>query len=418
MLDVSIRAGVLNLMLDLRDKYRIPYLFITHDIAVARYVSDRLGVMYLGRVVEIAETDEVIFRPRHPYTQALISAVPKPNPEAKHGRITIKGEIPSAVDIPLGCRFRPRCPKAFRECGFEARDLQDHLMEEEKVDQAGHPMNKHMGKLMPKGFSLMIDVREGGSADKVVGFIKEKAESMKGTHPMFDALMTVGKTLGDRAIVVRCSSVCVTAGAVAKEFHDLLTSVVEYKDKDHPMFGRILGISLDKDKVVLEVGRDQASIPAFAKDFVRSYIDQGYDEFKAMSGIQATADKSKVIISFRDGKKPAARVAREAADVIDSEFERGRASKYGGLLLPVAVKKNKVLVRMIGPEAAWSGLASDLEKHLKDRLPGGIAVVSTKKVKGPSVTVVAKFITVEEPPLIDEGGGHQVACYLYRQAAR
>ena len=76
MLDVSIRAGVLNLMLDLRDKYGIPYLFITHDIAVARYISDRLAVMYLGRVVEIGETDEVIFKSRHPYTQALISAVP------------------------------------------------------------------------------------------------------------------------------------------------------------------------------------------------------------------------------------------------------------------------------------------------------------------------------------------------------
>lgn len=109
MLDVSIRAGVMNLMLELREKYKMPFLFITHDIAVARYMSDRIAVMYLGKIVETGETDEVIFNPVHPYTRALLSAVPVPDPEHKHGRVEIKGEIPSPINLPPGCRFSPRC---------------------------------------------------------------------------------------------------------------------------------------------------------------------------------------------------------------------------------------------------------------------------------------------------------------------
>ncbi len=109
MLDVSIRAGVMNLMLDLREKYRNPYLFITHDIAVARYMSDRIAVMYLGRIVEMAATDDVIAHPTHPYTRALLAAVPVPDPSHVYTAVPIKGELPSPIDLPSGCRFRTRC---------------------------------------------------------------------------------------------------------------------------------------------------------------------------------------------------------------------------------------------------------------------------------------------------------------------
>ncbi len=109
MLDVSIRAGVMNLMLDLRTKYRMPYLFITHDIAVARYMSDRIAVMYLGRIVEEAPTEDVIGHPTHPYTRALLSAVPIPDPAHVYSAVPIKGELPSPIDLPSGCRFRTRC---------------------------------------------------------------------------------------------------------------------------------------------------------------------------------------------------------------------------------------------------------------------------------------------------------------------
>lgn len=139
MLDVSIRAGIMNLMLDLRAKYNIPYLFVTHDVSVARYMSDRIAVMYLGRIVEIGPTEFVISNPQHPYTRALLSAVPVPDPAHKHGRAEIKGELPSPIDLPKGCRFNPRClyakdiclqepPKAievekdhFVECHFAGR---------------------------------------------------------------------------------------------------------------------------------------------------------------------------------------------------------------------------------------------------------------------------------------------------------
>jgi peptide/nickel transport system ATP-binding protein len=116
MLDVSIRAGVMNLMLDLIQKFNIPYLFITHDVSCARYMSDRIAVMYLGVIVELGETEKVINNPLHPYTKALLSAVPVPDPTAKHGAVKIKGELPSPVDIPSGCRFHPRCPYTKEIC--------------------------------------------------------------------------------------------------------------------------------------------------------------------------------------------------------------------------------------------------------------------------------------------------------------
>jgi peptide/nickel transport system ATP-binding protein len=110
MLDVSIRAGIMNLLLDLRDKYGVPMIFVTHDIAVSRYMSDRIIVMYLGKIVEMGETEEVIRNPMHPYTKALLEAVPIPDPDVKRGEVEIKGELPSAVNIPEGCRFGSRCP--------------------------------------------------------------------------------------------------------------------------------------------------------------------------------------------------------------------------------------------------------------------------------------------------------------------
>ncbi len=109
MLDISIRVGVMNLMLDLREKYGMPFLFITHDVAVARYMSDRIAVMYLGKVVEMAKTDDVILTPGHPYTIALLAAVPVPDPDYVYADVPIKGDMPSPINLPTGCRFHPRC---------------------------------------------------------------------------------------------------------------------------------------------------------------------------------------------------------------------------------------------------------------------------------------------------------------------
>jgi peptide/nickel transport system ATP-binding protein len=116
MLDVSIRAGVMNLMLELREKFGITFVFVTHDLAVSRYMCDHIAVMYLGKVVEMGETEELITSPQHPYTKALLSAVPVPDPTEKRKRIDIVGGVSAAVDPPPGCRFAQRCPYAEEKC--------------------------------------------------------------------------------------------------------------------------------------------------------------------------------------------------------------------------------------------------------------------------------------------------------------
>jgi peptide/nickel transport system ATP-binding protein len=116
MLDVSIRADILNLLLALRENRGITILYTTHDLATAGFFTDRMAVMYLGRVVELGPTARVLSEPRHPYTQALISVIPVPNPRRRRKRLILKGEIPNPIDIPSGCRFHPRCPIAIDEC--------------------------------------------------------------------------------------------------------------------------------------------------------------------------------------------------------------------------------------------------------------------------------------------------------------
>jgi len=116
MLDVSIRMEVLNLMLDLKQQFKLTYFLITHDLAVAKYMCDEIAVMYLGKIVEIGPAESVIDDPRHPYTKALLAAVPVPDPTVGIGKIPIKGEIANPVDVPAGCRFNPRCPYAMKIC--------------------------------------------------------------------------------------------------------------------------------------------------------------------------------------------------------------------------------------------------------------------------------------------------------------
>jgi len=126
-LDVSIQAQVINLLEDLREKFNLTYLFIAHDLSVVRHLCHRVAVMYLGKMVELAECDELYDKPMHPYTQALLSAVPIPDPEIENQRQfrVVKGEIPSPINPPSGCVFHPRCPKAVDSCSKEVPEFRE-----------------------------------------------------------------------------------------------------------------------------------------------------------------------------------------------------------------------------------------------------------------------------------------------------
>ncbi len=116
MLDVSIRAEILSLLQDLREQRNISILYTTHDLATAGYFTDRMAVMYLGRIVEIGLTVDVLTQPRHPYTQSLVSVAPAPNPRRRKKRVILEGEVPNPIDLPSGCRFHPRCPLVEDRC--------------------------------------------------------------------------------------------------------------------------------------------------------------------------------------------------------------------------------------------------------------------------------------------------------------
>ena len=129
MLDMSIRAKILELILDLKRRYDLAYLFITHDLATAKFVCDRIAIMYLGRIVEIGPARAIFEDPKHPYTKALIAAIPVPEPGRPREARLPHGEVPDAVNPPAGCRFHPRCPVALPSCGWEGRDFVSFLEE-------------------------------------------------------------------------------------------------------------------------------------------------------------------------------------------------------------------------------------------------------------------------------------------------
>ena len=165
MLDASVRTEILALLLDLRKRRNLTYLFITHDLGLAWIIADRIAVMYLGNIVEMGDGPEIIRNPRHPYTRALISVVPSPNPDVQRDKIILRGERPNPVEIPTGCRFHPRCPMAVGICGWNADEVRDELLRVFQADEAEHPEAQGVSIVVEGSSNLRIQSSDPGKLE-------------------------------------------------------------------------------------------------------------------------------------------------------------------------------------------------------------------------------------------------------------
>jgi oligopeptide/dipeptide ABC transporter ATP-binding protein len=192
MLDMSVRAKILELMIGLKDDLDLTYLYITHDLATAKFFCDRIAIMYLGRVVEIGSPEEIYADPKHPYTRALLRAIPEPDPRRAIPRDLPRGEIPDAARPPLGCAFHPRCPHAFGVCGWESRDLRTLLEERwtaggDELYQSERPIVGKLDNLDEPSYVAHLPAGSARGGDDVAGLL-ERMRAEDPDEPMWRAV--------------------------------------------------------------------------------------------------------------------------------------------------------------------------------------------------------------------------------------
>ena len=203
MLDMSVRAKILQLMLDLKNDLGLTYVYITHDLASAKFFCDRIAIMYLGRIVEIGPTAEIFADPKHPYTKALLKAIPEPDPAKMVARDLPRGEIPDAARPPLGCSFHPRCPVAVAECGWETRDLRNLLEEHwtrdpeayasegplfgdlDRLDRAEKTVTLGSGATAPQVRAVLDRIRAEDSGEPLWSGVESVQETAEGVRVTF-----------------------------------------------------------------------------------------------------------------------------------------------------------------------------------------------------------------------------------------
>jgi peptide/nickel transport system ATP-binding protein len=203
MLDASVRAKILQLMLDLKQDLGLTYVYITHDLATAKFFCDRVAIMYLGRIVEIGPTEEIFADPKHPYTKALLKAIPEPDPHKMVPRDLPRGEIPDAAKPPLGCSFHPRCPEAVAECGWESRDLRNVLEEhwtrqDPTVYEAERDLVGNLDKLDVPQKSVTLGSRADASR---VSALLERARAENKDEPLWKGVDEVKETAAGVEVV-------------------------------------------------------------------------------------------------------------------------------------------------------------------------------------------------------------------------
>jgi oligopeptide transport system ATP-binding protein len=422
-LDVSVQAQVLNLLKRLQDKFGLTYLFISHDLSVVAHMSDRIAVMYLGRIIELAPTMEFLNNAKHPYTQALIASIPIPDPKLRKDRRGIEGEVPSPINPPNGCRFHPRCSLAFADCGWEGRDLVPFLTEHEKMLDPKHPMAKHIEKLREEPFAAIADLRTEARPDDVKGWLQSWSSGLRKTVPMLDALVAVDRVSGNKHILVKCKSGRIPAKLLAKQFLDLLNPQVEYRQRVSPLFGLVANAELDGAKVIVEAGQDKTdSAIAFVTNFVKRLRKTTNPELKGLHDIRKN-ESGRIEVTFRDGKISVKRTAKELAKRIEEAFEYDRSSKFCNMLLSIKATRNGVTLKVLGSDENWDSLLSELEGYFggslkkNDWIDKAVSGITIKSAKGPKDSVALKLKKSSEPDLVDIGGGHMVACRLCTRSA-